>query len=183
MDFSLPQFTTIHHRNVWGEWEFVFEGEFLCGLRFIADRDQLSTGHLTECVFERSIQEHLEDKKITKVYKKVSTQLLEYLEGKRNDFDLLLKLHGTPFQIKVWEALLQIPYGETWTYKQLAEFIDEPKAVRAVGGALHTNPIQIILPCHRVIGKDGSMTGYALGIRLKQKLLELEGAMPLTFLE
>lgn len=183
MDFSLPQFTTIHHRNVWGEWEFVFDDELLCGLHFVTDSKQLSTGRLTECVYEKSIQEIPGNKKIAKVYRKVATQLREYLEGSRKEFDVFIKLYGTPFQIKVWESLLQIPYGKTWSYKQMAEFIEEDYAVRAVGGALHANPLQIILPCHRVIGKTGKLTGYALGLNLKQKLLELEGAIPATLFD
>ena len=94
--------------------------------------------------------------------------------GKVKNFDLPIKFSGTPFQNKVWKALCRIPFGETWSYKQLAEEIGQPKAYRAVGGANNKNPLGIIVPCHRVIGKDGSMTGYAGGIGYKVKLLKLE---------
>ena len=101
-------------------------------------------------------------------------QLAEYFAGKRKDFDLPLNAKGTAFREKVWAALRDIPYGETITYGQLAANIGQPKAVRAVGGANHHNPISIIIPCHRVIGADGSLTGYGGGMDLKEKLLELE---------
>lgn len=103
-------------------------------------------------------------------------QLLEYFGGTRREFDLPLNPRGTPFREKVWKALLDIPYGETITYGQLAGRIGNPKAVRAVGQANHFNPISILIPCHRVVGANGALTGYGGGMELKQKLLELEGA-------
>lgn len=103
-------------------------------------------------------------------------QLLEYAEGKRRQFDLRLAPKGTPFQHRVWHQLVQIPYGETRTYGQLAAILGNPNASRAVGRANGTNPIGIVVPCHRVIGTDGSLTGYAGGLPMKQRLLELEGA-------
>lgn len=102
-------------------------------------------------------------------------QLLEYFSGKRREFDLPLAPRGTSFREKVWAALCDIPYGETITYGQLAQRIGNPKAVRAVGQANHHNPIPIIIPCHRVVGADGSLTGYGGGLELKKALLELEG--------
>ncbi len=104
-------------------------------------------------------------------------QLNEYFAGTRKTFSIPLDMRGTEFQKRVWNALLEIPYGETWSYKQLAEFIDNPKAVRAVGGANHNNPIMIIVPCHRVIGSNGSLTGYAGGLDMKEHLLNLERAV------
>ncbi len=104
----------------------------------------------------------------------VFTQLDEYFSGSRKDFTVKLKLRGTPFQIDVWNALRKIPYGETRTYKEIATQIGRPQAFRAVGQAIHNNPIAIVVPCHRVIGSDGSLTGFAGGLELKKRLLELE---------
>ena len=101
-------------------------------------------------------------------------QLTEYFTGQRKAFDLPLAPVGTPFQRSVWQALREIPYGETRTYKEIAEAIGRPKAFRAVGQANHVNPIMIIQPCHRVVGADGSLTGFAYGTDMKQFLLDLE---------
>jgi len=100
--------------------------------------------------------------------------LQSYFAGERKHFDLSLLLEGTDFQKTVWTALRQIPYGETISYKQLAQRIGKPRAVRAVGAANGANPIPIIIPCHRVIGNDGSLTGFGGGLPLKKRLLELE---------
>ena len=102
-------------------------------------------------------------------------QLREYFAGARRTFDLPLAPHGTAFQQRVWTALRAIPYGETRTYGELAAAIDSPNASRAVGMANHSNPIPIIIPCHRVIGANGTLTGYAGGLEIKRKLLALEG--------
>ena len=101
-------------------------------------------------------------------------QVLEYFASERRDFDLPLEPEGTPFQKKVWRALMDIPYGETRTYGEIARAIGSPGAARAVGGANNKNPIAVIIPCHRVVGSGGALTGYAGGIDKKQKLLELE---------
>ncbi|MGF1911323.1 methylated-DNA--[protein]-cysteine S-methyltransferase [Vibrio kasasachensis] len=101
-------------------------------------------------------------------------QLDEYFQGIRDQFELPLAVTGTVFQNKVWHALTTIPFGETWSYQQLADAINNPKAVRAVGLANGKNPISVIVPCHRVIGKNGKLTGYAGGIERKQALLKLE---------
>jgi len=106
--------------------------------------------------------------------KKAAAQLDEYFSGKRKVFDLPLKLNGTDFQVAVWKALQKIPFGETRSYGEIARAIGKPKAVRAVGMANNRNPIVIIVPCHRVIGHDGSLTGYGGGLELKRQLLELE---------
>ncbi len=102
-------------------------------------------------------------------------QLEEYFRGERHNFSIPLAASGTEFQNKVWQALTTIPYGETWSYKDIAVAIGNPKAQQAVGGANSKNPISIIVPCHRVIGKNGNLTGYAGGLDIKQTLLELEG--------
>jgi methylated-DNA-[protein]-cysteine S-methyltransferase len=105
----------------------------------------------------------------------VITQLHEYFAGKRTAFDLPLNLKGTKFQLAVWNELLRIPYGTTITYAELAQRIGRPAAVRAVGAANGANPIPVIVPCHRVIGSNGTLTGYGGGIERKQWLLALEG--------
>ena len=109
-----------------------------------------------------------------------AAELTEYLSGRRRTFSLPLSPGGTPFQRQVWEALTAIPYGETRTYGEVAAAIGRPRAVRAVGQADHRNPLPIFIPCHRVVGADGSLTGYAGGLALKRALLALEGAAPVS---
>lgn len=104
----------------------------------------------------------------------IQKQLTEYEKGSRKIFDLPLHLIGTDFQKQVWNALLEIPYGETRSYQEIAIRIGKPNALRAVGGACNRNPIGIIVPCHRVIGKNGSLTGYAGGLSYKELLLNHE---------
>jgi methylated-DNA-[protein]-cysteine S-methyltransferase len=105
-------------------------------------------------------------------------QLAEYFRGQRRRFDLPLAPPGTDFQRAVWQALADIPYGETRSYGEIARAIGKPSAVRAVGAANGRNPLPIVVPCHRVIGSDGSLTGFAGGLAAKTCLLELEGALP-----
>ena len=101
-------------------------------------------------------------------------QLSEYFAGERTTFDLPLRPAGAPFQLRVWEALLRIPYGETASYGELARELGHPTAARAVGAANGRNPIAIVVPCHRVIGSNGSLTGYGGGLECKRALLDLE---------
>ncbi|MFH1942641.1 MAG: methylated-DNA--[protein]-cysteine S-methyltransferase, partial [bacterium] len=101
-------------------------------------------------------------------------QLLEYFNGTRKVFSLPIDLRGTDFQKSVWEAVRKVPYGQTRSYGDIAKAIGNPRASRAVGAANGANPIPIIIPCHRIIGSDGSITGFGGGIPLKQKLLNLE---------
>lgn len=105
-------------------------------------------------------------------------QLAEYFAGTRRTFDLPLAPRGTDFQRETWQALASIPYGSTISYAELASRVRRPKAMRAVGAANGRNPLPIVLPCHRVIGADGSLTGFGGGLPTKQYLLELEGALP-----
>lgn len=104
----------------------------------------------------------------------VYQQVEKYLSSKRKTFNIKYKLNGTDFQKKVWHALLDIPYGQTKSYKEIAEAINRPNASRAVGNANNNNPLMIIVPCHRVIGSNGDLTGYAGGLEMKKALLEIE---------
>lgn len=110
----------------------------------------------------------------TSLIKQTHREILEYLEGKRKKFTVPIDLKGTIFQKQVWEALLTIPYGETRSYEEIAIQINNPKACRAIGSANHCNPIAIIVPCHRVIGKNKKLVGYRGGLDIKETLLQLE---------
>lgn len=110
----------------------------------------------------------------TELLSMATIQLDEYFQGKRTTFSLPFKLTGTPFQLAVWKELQNIPYGQTTSYKEIAQKINKPKACRAVGMANNKNPLPIIIPCHRVIGSNGKLIGYAGGLKLKNYLLELE---------
>lgn len=115
-----------------------------------------------------------EIEKETDYIKNTYIELKEYLYGKRKNFDIEIEMIGTEFQKKVWKELLNIPYGETRSYKDIAIAIGNEKSCRAVGNANNKNPIAIIVPCHRVVGSNGSMIGYAGGIDIKEKLLKIE---------
>ena len=110
----------------------------------------------------------------TPLIKETFKQLTEYFDGKLTVFDVPVDAQGTEFQQSVWKALCTIPYGETRTYKQIAELVNCPKGARAIGMANNRNPVAIIIPCHRIIGADGSLTGYASGLHNKEKLLQIE---------
>lgn len=116
--------------------------------------------------------ELMEDKEALKPY---LNELGEYIEGTRQTFSIPLDVKGTAFQEAIWEALKEIPFGTTFSYSDIAHKIGRPSAVRAVGTAIGANPVLITVPCHRVIGKNGAITGYRGGIEMKQYLLELEG--------
>ena len=113
-------------------------------------------------------------KRKTKVIEKTISQLKEYFKGKRRKFNIPYDIKGTKFQLEAWNALAKIPYGETRTYKFQAKIVKSPKAVRVVGAANGNNPLCIVLPCHRIIGSDGTLTGYSGGIKIKRFLLNLE---------
>ena len=109
---------------------------------------------------------------------KAKQQLEEYFRGERKEFDLPLLLAGSDFQRQVWKALLEIPYGKTGTYSGLTEKLGDPLAIRAVAAANGANALAIFVPCHRILGSDGSLTGYAGGVKVKKRLLQLEKALP-----
>ncbi|MFK2825391.1 methylated-DNA--[protein]-cysteine S-methyltransferase [Bacillus sp. B190/17] len=127
--------------------------------------------------FEASIRKRfpqaflVKSEETLKIY---TDELREYFEGTRQSFSFPIDIKGTPFQEEIWKALKQIPYGNTYSYSDIAERIQKPKAVRAVGTAIGANPVLITIPCHRVIGKNGAITGYRGGIEMKQYLLQLE---------
>jgi methylated-DNA-[protein]-cysteine S-methyltransferase len=148
-------------------------------LMLAGDKDGLHLVHFATGRRPRSPQaDWIEDKS---PFKEVIRQLEAYFEGKLQDFDLPLVLDGTEFQLLVWRNLQKIPYGETVSYGQLAKRIGSPDAARAVGLANGSNPIPIIVPCHRVIGSNGDLTGFGGGLPLKKKLLALESRQ-LSFL-
>ena len=135
----------------------IADGDALCGLYM-----KIETGWLPRCPM---------GPRDDSILPEAQRQLAEYFAGTRKDFDLELKMEGTDFQKKVWEALLDIPFGETRSYGQQARNIGLPDAPRAVGAANGQNPISIIVPCHRVIGANGALTGYGGGIERKRWLL------------
>ncbi len=145
-----------------GELVLLASDQGLSGLYFghRIDRARLPTGGATQPIL-----------------KAAAAQLGEYFAGKRERFELALDPAGTEFQRAVWQQLRRIPYGETASYRDIAERLGNPGAVRAVGMANGANPISIIVPCHRVIGADGSLTGFGGGLDIKRQLLEHEGAL------
>ena len=127
-------------------------------------------GWLRRCLPEARVEEKLAPNR------SAVKQLVEYLEGRRREFDLTVDLRGTDFQLKVWDALLEIPYGETRSYSEIAKRVGSPNAVRAVGSANGANPVSLVVPCHRVIAADGKLGGYGGGLPLKKRLLAMEQA-------
>ncbi len=121
-----------------------------------------------------AVPDDLVEKPQNPVLAKTAKQLDEYFAGKRKSFDLPLDLRGTEFQVAAWRSLAEIPYGETATYGEQAASLGRPKAVRAIGAANGRNPVSIVLPCHRVVGANGSLTGFAAGLDAKKFLLDLE---------
>lgn len=134
---------------------------------------------LTELFWEANSVQTMKNELHSDFLYEVYTQVNEYLTGRRKQFDVPLKYQGTQFQQSVWQELQKIPYGETRSYQEIAAVIGNEKAVRAVGQANNKNPIMIIIPCHRVIHKNGDITGFACGLEVKQYLLELEKGMGL----
>ena len=135
-------------------------------------RIECNEDSLTGVSIEREEFETTEE--ISDILDKAYNQIKEYFQRKRKKFDLKIYFEGTEFQKKVWNELCNIPFGETISYKQLANRIGNPKACRAVGGANNKNPIGIVIPCHRVIGSNGDLVGYAGGLDLKKWLLDFE---------
>ena len=145
---------------------YQYSYDTVIGKIYIAEKDN--------CICNVSFGTLNYKEKETYLIKKTYSQLKEYFAGNRKIFDIPISANGTEFQIKVWEELQKIPYGKIRTYKEIAENIGNKNASRAVGMANNKNPIAIIIPCHRVIGTKGDLTGYAGGIKLKKYLLDLE---------
>ena len=143
-------------------------------LLLTAENGSLIGVHFPGQKHDRPRQPHWQRADDEPVLAQARTQLAEYFAGRRTRFDLPLAARGTSFQQAVWRALLAVPFGGTSTYGAIAAAIRKPSAVRAVGSAIGANPIGIVVPCHRVIGRDGSLTGYAGGLERKAKLLALE---------
>ena len=143
-------------------------------LRLVSNGDGLTS---IEFPGRHGIIEEGDNQVMDPVLTAAAEQLSEYFAGTRNHFKLPLNPGGTTFQQTVWSALAEIPYGQLRSYKDIAEAIGKPKAVRAVGAANGRNPLPIVVPCHRVIGSDGSLTGFAGGLPAKTRLLTLEGAL------
>lgn len=145
-------------------------------IHVVADEKGIKKIELFEEDWLCYIKENKELKEDVEICRDAIKQLDEYFKGTRKVFDIPLSIDGTEFRKKVWKALLDIPYGETRSYQYVAEAIGNPKAVRAIGQANRANPVPIIIPCHRVIGKNGDLVGYAGGrTNIKLKLLEIEG--------
>ena len=143
-------------RTILGNIKIEESNDFITNIQFMNEKDVIT------------------DSKETSLVIQAATQLEEYLSGSRKQFDLPLKLIGTEFQKNVWHILQTIPYGERWSYKQVAIALGKPTAARAVGMANNKNPIPIIVPCHRVIGANGDLVGYGGGLVIKARLLQLE---------
>ncbi len=146
----------------------------LCEITLAGDEQGLRNLHLDTGEGKGSFEISSEWKRDDRFFADTVKQLMEYFRGERRVFDVKLAPEGTDFQKRVWTGLQDIPYGETRSYGELAAAFGNPKASRAVGGASGRNPIPVIIPCHRVIGSSGKLTGFAYGINIKRKLLELE---------
>ena len=144
-----------HIESPIGRLKLCADGDGLCALRFASTGEEMDAAPLLL---------------------QAERELEEYFAGRRTAFSVPLSMHGTPFQMEIWAALRAIPYGETRSYGELAAQIGRPRACRAVGMANHVNPLPILVPCHRVLGADGRLTGYAGGLNVKEFLLKLEGA-------
>ena len=153
-----------------GAFEFATNSEgALLGLQFL-------DGHYPLTFQQTLVRDGFELRQDLARSAQARTELQDYFAGKRHTFDVPLVFRGSPFQIAVWNALLQIPFATTRTYTQIAQMISRPEAVRAVGRANATNRIPLVIPCHRVIGANGSLTGFAGGLHLKERLLAFEAA-------
>ena len=139
-------------------------------LTLVADGDAVAGLYMAEHRHQPPLVGHRDDT----VLPALREQLTAYFARELKEFDVAVSVRGTDFQRRVWAALREIPYGETWSYRDLAEHIGSPTAVRAVGLANGKNPVSIVVPCHRVVGANGSLTGYGGGLERKQHLLELE---------
>lgn len=163
-------FNTFYFDSHLGRLAITENGEALIKLDFAEISGGVDSGpisQLTDLQAKTAAQ-------LTNLQAKTAEQLTEYFDGRRKDFDLPLGPQGTAFQQKVWEKLIEIPYGQTRSYKFIAEQVGNIAATRAVGQANHNNPLPIFIPCHRVIGSDGKLTGYTGGLHIMRFLLDLE---------
>lgn len=165
--------------NFLGKIELLEENGKLTGINLLEILPKTNKNSTYQNLNNHSLLEKIKikynkTKNLSPLLQETIKQLQEYFDGNRKEFDIPIKLKGTDFQIKVWQELQKIPYGQTISYSELAKRINCPKAVRAVGGACGKNPILIIVPCHRVLGKNGNLTGFSGGIDYKEKLLILE---------
>ena len=165
----MNQINIKYHKTKYGEFIIGSFNDKLCMLdwRYRKMRDSIDT-RILKSLNAKFIE------KDTQIIEETINQLDEYFNLERKEFNIALLTAGTPFQQSVWEALIKVPYGATSTYLQLSENINNEKAVRAVANANGANAISIIVPCHRIIGTNGELTGYAGGLGIKKKLLELE---------
>ncbi len=152
-----------------GEVLAIAKDDGLAGLYFVGQKDQPDVDEL-----ERAGAVRDDD---WPVLAAARLQIGQYADGRRTAFELRVDLDGTPFQRRVWAQLLAIPYGQTLSYAEVARRAGSPRGVRAVGGAIGRNPVSVVVPCHRVVGSDGSLTGYSGGIERKRALLRVEGAI------
>lgn len=143
-------------------------------ITLVADKEHLCAIYWDNQKIDRNKFPDIEKKDENKVLRSATKQLNSYLAGKKEKFDIPIRLVGTNFQQRVWRALKSIKYGKTVSYGDIAKKIGNPKAVRAVGSAIGKNPLSIIFPCHRVIGSNGKLTGFAGGLKTKEFLIELE---------
>ncbi|MDA3847365.1 MAG: methylated-DNA--[protein]-cysteine S-methyltransferase [Vallitaleaceae bacterium] len=153
---------------------YTYYNSEICQLILVGDENGLSHIHMNTDERKRTFEildEWIED---VDFFADTIKQLESYISGERREFDIVLNPSGTAFQKQVWDKLITIPYGEVRSYKEIAIMIGNEKASRAVGMANGKNPIPIIIPCHRVIGSNGGLTGYAFGLAIKEKLLGLE---------
>lgn len=161
-----------------GRVDLLVRRKFLCGLHFAGTEDSaIVPSTVKACAYAAAEQDSALKGAAQKTYRAVVRELNLYLAGKLQEFSVPIQIPGTEFQVQVFETVRNIPYGETRTYKQIAEAIGHPKAERAVGNALHNNPLQVIIPCHRVVTSRGKIGGYTLGTDLKRRLLCMEGAI------
>ncbi|WP_284141390.1 MULTISPECIES: methylated-DNA--[protein]-cysteine S-methyltransferase [unclassified Virgibacillus] len=139
----------------------------------------LSPQHIAESEMHPFLQKQLPNEPLEENEEKLTSyisELREYVDGSRKEFSAPIDLYGTAFQKQVWQALQHIPFGKTVTYSEIAHSIGNPRAVRAVAAAIGANPVLVVIPCHRVIGKNGALTGFRGGLDMKEKLLQLERA-------
>ncbi len=164
-----------------GKLRITEEDQMIVGVDFIHNENSDPEDNDISCSGKESFDSNLAaNTQATPLLARAKRQILEYLEGEREEFTIPIRMKGTKFQQEVWTALLDIPYAETCSYGDVAKAIGKPKACRAVGMANNKNPLPIIIPCHRVIGADGRMVGYAAGLDIKAKLQSIERRSVLT---